>query len=585
MTKTSVHFQPCKEISEIHNYRKKKLDYVRTQLTNKNENWMWDSSKSLADRREEIRKLVKEKTGRKMQSKAVPLHEAVVVIDNKTTMDDLKKLGKIYQQRFGIECVHISIHRDEGHWINRNGEDVGLKPTDNPTQEQIIEGVTWKPNLHAHMVFDWYNHDNGKSWKTSKQDARDMQTIAAEVLSMGRGQESTKQHLDGLSYKLAQKIEETEVQEIYIKNLQTKANILREQIGDNQEELDEINRQKEEAERRRNAAIKQAEELKEQLKLGSDWLKEQQVRTEEVKQSLVKELKQLENTKTAIKTNYSEIARQKQQMQDLKLYLAKANNRIEIDSYSYDELEEVELDEMIGTLKEDIDDAKQEALNAKEILYERKKELEKTNLSLSEGLDRLSSINTEVNEQKAVREQINAEIRELNIRIEERKEELRRDPTEIVNAKQEGIAKGKKIAVNEILNTAELQFKNNDAVTTEMIGKDWRKKFDQVQKAENEKMQKAYSLFQYVDSAIDAIRTFVFKIRYTFSEEEKENIYKALDGKEENAPALRNLAYSFGGAICQNQYSSKWDQAERELRNIANEVREEEQQRNRGLRR
>lgn len=221
MAKTSVHFQPCKEISEIHNYRKKKLDYVRTQVTNKNENWMWDSSKSLADRREEIRKLVKEKTGRKMQSKAVPLHEAVVVIDYKTTMDDLKKLGKIYQQRFGIECIHISIHRDEGHWINRNGEDVGLKPTDNPTQKQIIEGVKWKPNLHAHMVFDWYNHDNGKSWKTSKQDARDMQTIAAEVLSMGRGQESTKQHLDGLSYKLAQKIEETEVQYIYILNSAT----------------------------------------------------------------------------------------------------------------------------------------------------------------------------------------------------------------------------------------------------------------------------------------------------------------------------------------------------------------------------
>ena len=280
MAKTSVHFQPCKEISEIHNYRKKK--------------------------REEIRKLVKEKTGRKMQSKAVPLHEAVVVINEKTTMDDLKKLGKIYQQRFGIECVHISIHRDEGHWINRNGEDVGLKPTDNPTQEQIIEGVTWKPNLHAHMVFDWYNHDNGKSWKTSKQDARDMQTIAAEVLSMGRGQESTKKHLDGLSYKIAQKMEETEVQTICIRNLQMGANILREQIGDNQEKLDEINRQKEEAERRRNAALKQAEELKEQLKLGSDWLKEQQVRTEEIKQSLAKELKQLEEEK----------ARKEKQMKD-----------------------------------------------------------------------------------------------------------------------------------------------------------------------------------------------------------------------------------------------------------------------------
>lgn len=578
MAKTSVHFQPCKEISEIHNYRKKKLDYVRTQLTNKNENWMWDSSKSLADRREEIRKLVKEKTGRKMQSKAVPLHEAVVVIDENTTMDDLKKLGKIYQQRFGIECIHISIHRDEGHWVDKYESDIGLKPTDTPTQEQINKGATWKPNLHAHMVFDWYNHDNGKSWKTSKQDARDMQTIAAEVLSMGRGQESTKKHLDGLSYKISQKLEEAAEAADYLRELKEDVDYSNHTIEFNQKYLDEI-------ERKRDKALKQAEELKEQLRLGSDWLKEQQVRTEEVKQSLAKELKQLEKTKIAIENNYSEIARQKQQMTDLKLYLAKANNRIEVDSYAYDELEKFELDEMIGYLKEDIDDAKQEALNAKEILSERKKELEKANLRLSEGLDRLSGINAEVNKQKAVREQINTEIRELNIRIEERKEELRRDPTEIVNAKQEGIAKGKKIAVNEILNTAELQFKNNDAVTTEMIGKDWRKRFDQVQKAENEKMQKAYSLFQYVDSAIDAIRTFVFKIRYTFSEEEKENIYKALDGKEENAPALRNLAYSFGGAICQNQYSSKWDQAERELRNIANGVREEEQQRNRGLRR
>ena len=349
MAKTSVHFQPCKEISEIHNYRKKKLDYVRTQVTNKNENWMWDSSKSLADRREEIRKLVKEKTGRKMQSKAVPLHEAVVVIDNKTTMDDLKKLGKIYQQRFGIECIHISIHRDEGHWINRNGEDVGLKPTDNPTQEQIIEGVKWKPNLHAHMVFDWYNHDNGKSWKTSKQDARDMQTIAAEVLSMGRGQESTKKHLDGLSYKIAQKMEETEVQTTCIRNLQMGANILREQIGDNQEKLDEINRQIEDAERRRNAALKQAEELKEQLKLGSDWLKEQQVRSEEVKQILAKELKQLENT----------------------------------------------------------------------------------NLRLSEGLDRLSGVYAEVNKQKAVREQINAEISDFTARQAQQIEEYNKKAQQI----------------------------------------------------------------------------------------------------------------------------------------------------------
>ena len=462
MAKTSVHFQPCKEISEIHNYRKKKLDYVRTQVTNKNENWMWDSSKSLADRREEIRKLVKEKTGRKMQSKAVPLHEAVVVIDNRTTMDDLKKLGKIYQQRFGIECIHISIHRDEGHWINRNGEDVGLKPTDNPTQEQIIEGVKWKPNLHAHMVFDWYNHDNGKSWKTSKQDARDMQTIAAEVLSMGRGQESTKQHLDGLSYKLAQKIEETEVQYIYIKNLQMKANILREQIGDNQEKLDEINRQIEEAERRRHVALKQAQELREQLKLGSDWLKEQQVRSEEVKQSLAKQLKQLENT----------------------------------------------------------------------------------NLRLSEGLDRLSSINAEVNKQKAVREQINAEISDFTARQAQQIEEYNKKAQQIEQL-NEGIEIAKEF--DHRINTAFQSIDDSESL--------WGvKKYEAVQKEcekfNTELKNRCMHIEKLIDQAIECTFQCIKDMsRKAYTEQEVSVINAALgkQRREERAMAILYAAEEDAG--------------------------------------
>lgn len=462
MAKTSVHFQPCKEISEIHNYRKKKLDYVRTQLTNKNENWMWDSSKSLADRREEIRKLVKEKTGRKMQSKAVPLHEAVVVIDNRTTMDDLKKLGKIYQQRFGIECVHISIHRDEGHWINRNGEDVGLKPTDNPTQEQIIEGVKWKPNLHAHMVFDWYNHDNGKSWKTSKQDARDMQTIAAEVLSMGRGQESTKKHLDGLSYKIAQKMEETEVQTICIRNLQMGANILREQIGDNQEKLDEINRQIEDAERRRNAALKQAEELKEQLKLGSDWLKEQQVRSEEVKQILAKELKQLENT----------------------------------------------------------------------------------NLRLSEGLDRLSGVYAEVNKQKAVREQINAEISDFTARQAQQIEEYNKKAQQIEQL-NEGIEIAKEF--DHRINTAFQSIDDSESL--------WGvKKYEAVQKEcekfNTELKNRCMRIEKLIDQAIECTFQCIKDMsRKAYTEQEVSVINAALgkQRREERAMAILYAAEEDAG--------------------------------------
>jgi putative uncharacterized protein (fragment) len=227
---TSMHLRPCKEIAEAHNYRCKELDYVRSKLSHKNENWMWDENKCLADRREEIRKLVKEKTGRKMQAKAVPLHEGVVVIDEYTTMEDLKELGKAFHNRFGCECIHISIHRDEGHWVDKEGYDVGLKPTDNPTEEQLNNGVTWKPNLHAHMVFDWYNHETGKSIRTSKQDARNMQTICAEVLNMERGRQSSKKHLDGLSFKLAEKNQEAREQEEYLDELENDINEAEEKL-------------------------------------------------------------------------------------------------------------------------------------------------------------------------------------------------------------------------------------------------------------------------------------------------------------------------------------------------------------------
>jgi len=57
------------------------------------------------------------------------------------------------------------------------------------------------------------------------------------------------------------------------------------------------------------------------------------------------------------------------------------------------------------------------------------------------------------------------------------------------------------------------------------------------------------------------------------------------EGDSDAAEKLKDAAYYGCGIIGQYQYGSKWDQAERELRNIANGVREEEQQRNRGLRR
>lgn len=176
MQETSVHVIPVKTGSEEHNKREKELKYVFHELTQKNQYW---ESETQVKRLAMLKQLAKERTGRKMQDKATPIREAVVVISESTTMEDLKRLGDAYKKRFGVECFQIAIHRDEGY---RHGNDGKL-------------------NLHAHMVFDWVNHETGKSYKLNRFDMQEMQTITAEVLGMKRGVSSEKKHLDAIQYK------------------------------------------------------------------------------------------------------------------------------------------------------------------------------------------------------------------------------------------------------------------------------------------------------------------------------------------------------------------------------------------------
>ncbi len=172
---TSIHVQPVKGGSEQHNKREKELDYIRPELSHLNEYWEKDTQ---TDRLENIKSRYLKSTGQKMQSKATPIREAVVVIKSETTMEDLKKLSDAYRQRFGIDTFQIAIHKDEGY----------------PKGE-------WKPNLHAHLVLDWTNQETGKSLKLNRQDMVEMQTITAEVLQMDRGVSSDKQHLTAQQYK------------------------------------------------------------------------------------------------------------------------------------------------------------------------------------------------------------------------------------------------------------------------------------------------------------------------------------------------------------------------------------------------
>lgn len=179
MSKTSIHIEPCKiGSSEQHNQRLKHLDYVRPDLSHQNERWVGVAD--LPAHLDNLKTLVKDKTGRSMQAKATPIREGVIVIKQDTTIAQLRGLADAIEQRWGIKTLQIYTHKDEGH-------------TDS-------DG-SWKPNLHAHIVFDWVNHDTGKSIKLSKQDMAEMQTMVADCLEMVRGESSDITHLGAIQYK------------------------------------------------------------------------------------------------------------------------------------------------------------------------------------------------------------------------------------------------------------------------------------------------------------------------------------------------------------------------------------------------
>jgi len=175
--KTSIHISPVKAGCEQHNRREKELDYVRHDLSHLNETWQEDT---IENRMRLIRENYTRSTGQRMQKKATPLREGVAVICENTTMEQLREFARRAEERFGIKTIQIHIHRDEGHG--------GVKE--------------WKPNLHAHLVFDWTDI-HGKSLKLNRQDMAELQTILAESLDMERGKSSEKKHLSALQFKVA----------------------------------------------------------------------------------------------------------------------------------------------------------------------------------------------------------------------------------------------------------------------------------------------------------------------------------------------------------------------------------------------
>ncbi|MCT4327044.1 hypothetical protein HZP16_13170 [Elizabethkingia anophelis] len=183
--KTSINFKAAKPDSEIHNFRKKTFDYIRKELSSKNEYWR---EEKIADRLIKIENYCKEKSGRKLQKNAMPIREAVVVIKEDTIMLELQNLANKLQEELKIRIFQIAIHKDEGHY-------------DKETKE-------WKPNYHAHLVADWQDLETGKTLKHQSFHYSKMQDITAECLEMERGVSGSVGRLEAVAFKIQKKEEE-----------------------------------------------------------------------------------------------------------------------------------------------------------------------------------------------------------------------------------------------------------------------------------------------------------------------------------------------------------------------------------------
>ena len=239
-TKSSIHIKPCNtKSSEAHNRRTAEYMcnigesriYIVPELSADNEQWINPDfgSSDLQTHYDNIKRMVKEKTGRAMQEKererkgkngkiikvagCSPIREGVLLIKPDTTLADVKKFGEECQRRWGITPLQIFLHKDEGHWLNSQPEA--------EDKESFQIGSRWfKPNYHAHIVFDWMNHETGKSRKLNDEDMATMQTLASDILLMERGQAKAvtgKEHLERNDFIIEkqkaelQRIEETKI--------------------------------------------------------------------------------------------------------------------------------------------------------------------------------------------------------------------------------------------------------------------------------------------------------------------------------------------------------------------------------------
>ena len=197
-------------------------------------------------------KTYKSRTKRAFQAKSYEW-SAVCNIKEDTTMADLERLAKHFEDEYGFQCYQIAIHRDEGHL-----DDDGNK---------II-------NHHAHLEFITLDKNTGRNRQRDLKPEilRQIQTEVAEILGMERGVDkkiSKRERIEPRKYAQLKEQERKNTQKLK-QDIKTKDNViqdLNQELEAKDQELEDEKlskkRLKEQIEAERKAMIEENQRLKE----------------------------------------------------------------------------------------------------------------------------------------------------------------------------------------------------------------------------------------------------------------------------------------------------------------------------------
>jgi hypothetical protein len=188
---SSINFKKSFAINVQHNDRTLPPSYLIGNDKEVNRS----AAEALALKQEMINRAFEKYTARTGQKPQAKNYEwsAVVNLKPSSTMQDLENLAQHLQDKYGLQCYQLAIHRDEGH-INEKGE-------------KVI-------NHHAHIELITLDRETGvnnfKRSMITRQVLRDMQSEVAEILGMQRGIDKRTSKVKRIEPRIYAKMKEQE---------------------------------------------------------------------------------------------------------------------------------------------------------------------------------------------------------------------------------------------------------------------------------------------------------------------------------------------------------------------------------------